>query len=100
MRRRVSRSAATETRLRAPARSVAGLPGLALDVRVDPRDHEIGELVAVSVLHQHVAVAFDAERGQMHHLRIAARLLELVDERVARLEGLLPAHRAARHVAE
>jgi hypothetical protein len=59
----------------APSRSVTGLGGLALDVTVDPPDYEIGQLVAISVLHQHVAIAFDAERRQVHHLRVAAGFL-------------------------
>ena len=67
---------------------------------VEPRDHEIGELIAVLVLHQHVAVPFDPERRQVHHLGVAAGLFELIDERVARGERLRPVRRAARDVAE
>src|SRR5215510_14542306 len=39
------------------------------DVVVDPLQDQVGELQVVFVLHQHVAVAANAEFGQVHHFR-------------------------------
>src|SRR5665213_2897984 len=72
---------------------------LVLDVAVNPADHEVRELIAVSVLHQHVAVSLDAEGRQIHHLGIPARLLELIDEGVAAGQRIRPAERSL-HVPE
>ena len=70
-----------------------------LDVPVDPADEQLGELVAVLVLHEHVAVAPDPELRQVHHFGVPAGLLELGNERAAALEGRLPAEGLG-HISE
>jgi hypothetical protein len=67
---------------RSPAEMVGDL-FLLVYVRIEPLDDEIGDLIAVPILHQHVAVAFDPERRQVHHLGIATGLLQLIDEHLA-----------------
>ena len=44
-----------------------------LDVLVDPVDDDVGDLQVVLVLHEHVAVALDAEVGQGDEGEVAAR---------------------------
>jgi hypothetical protein len=38
----------------------------AFNALIYPRKYQVGQLKVVLILHQHVAVSFDAQLGQMH----------------------------------
>src|ERR1043166_1152549 len=81
---------ATDSRTRRNDSPAPGGRLLRFDVLVDPSENQVRQLQTVPVLHQHVAVALDAKRRQVHQLGVAAGFRHLIDERFAALERPWP----------
>jgi len=55
--------------------------------RVDPVEDQIGDLKIVLVLHDHVAVAVNAELGRVQHFGVALGSVHACDEVLAIFES-------------
>ena len=56
------------------------------DVALDPFHDQVGDLIAVLFVHQHVTIAEDADLRQLEQCRIAPRRVDAGDEFLAVLE--------------
>lgn len=59
-------------------------------VLIDPFPDQLGNLVTVLVVHQHVAIAENAQRWRIQHLSIATRSINPNDKGLAVVELILP----------
>ena len=60
---------------------------LLANVLIDPFQDQVGKLKVVLVQHHHVTIAVDAQVRRPNHLSIAARSIDLSDERIAIVEA-------------
>ena len=66
------------------------VPMLLVHIFTDPGKNKVRNLQIVPVLHQHVAIAVESYRRQLHQFGISTRCFQLIDEGLAAGKGSRP----------